>query len=89
MCVESIRAVMSANPQASGCDWVAVILNGSAITDPEDFLLHMRADEFESIQYVPPLEAGRLYGLRSSATGAIVVWMRGSGPYQNAARTPK
>lgn len=96
-CVESTRRTMSLSPNRPRCEWVSVIIDGVLVGDPAEctrvpqcFLVHFfrnfRAHEWESIEYLPPLQAGQRYGMISSGAGAIAVWTRGLGPYRSAAR---
>jgi hypothetical protein len=42
--------------------------------------------DYESIEYLTPVEAGHRYGMQASAKGAIVIWTRGRGPNASVAR---
>jgi hypothetical protein len=81
------------------CEWVAVIIDGSLAGDPAEcagarattcvvaqFFRSLRADEWESIEYLPPLAAGQRYGMVASGAGAVAVWTRGLGPHRSIAR---
>lgn len=103
LCVESTRAHMSMTrmPQgypggtrqsnlASRCNMVVVIVNDLPEPDP-DWLTSATLDNFESVEYYSPVEAGFRYGLEASARGALVFWTRGRGPHKtpNAWISPK
>lgn len=98
-CVESTRRTMSLSLNRPSCEWVAVIIDGVLVGDPSactgstrstcfiaQFFRNLRAHEWESIEYLPPLQAGQRYGMIASGAGAIAVWTRGLGPYRSAAR---
>jgi hypothetical protein len=36
---------------------------------------------WESVQYLTPVEAGSRFGLDASARGALLLWSRGRGPH--------
>jgi hypothetical protein len=52
-----------------------------------EFLYQLHAYDVESIQYLPPVEAGLEYGMQASAYGAIEIWTRGKGPHRSDERT--
>lgn len=91
LCVESTRAHMSItrNP-ANQCNMVTVIVNDLPEMSAE-WLSTATLDNFESVEYYSPAEAGFRYGLEASARGALVLWTRGRGPYKspNAWISPK
>lgn len=98
VCVESARAVtdMDLAPRVSTieesvnqCNWIALVIDGITIEDPELLMRTLNPRDFESIEYFSPGEAGSLLGLRASASGALVLWTRGRGPHVNPARIPR
>jgi len=66
---------------SSTCDWVALVMDGVVISDPEMTVRTLKLEMFESIEYLTPVEAGTLFGPRASATGALALWSRGRGPW--------
>jgi len=83
ICVESTRrlAAMSGRGGQS-CDMVAFIIDGIPIGTPTaSDLRSFHLDQFESIEYFTPVEAGTRFGLQASSVGAIVLWTRGRGPH--------
>lgn len=85
-CIESSRGMSAINAGRSVCDMVVIVLDEIMIQDVTGFLRTARLEQFESVQYLPPVEAGQLYGMEASATGAIVFWTRGRGPHTSADR---
>jgi hypothetical protein len=83
LCVETPRRVMSM--RATGCDWVAVIIDDVPLGNPAE-VANLQLSDIESLQYLTPVEAGHRYGLDAGASGAIVVWTRGRGPFRDPAR---
>ena len=76
-CVESTRRVMNATRAAIGaCDMVVVLVDGIAVGDAIRFLRSVRLSDYDVIEYLPPLQAGSLYGMEASANGALVLWTR-------------
>jgi hypothetical protein len=85
-CIESSRRITDMNSDG-GCNPVVVVLNGAPIMDPIEYLeRHVQVADLESMEYLPPAEAGMRYGLDASARGALILWTRGSGPYKSAER---
>jgi hypothetical protein len=85
-CIESSRGMPAINAGRRACDMVVIVLDDIIIQDVTGFLRSARLDQFESVQYLPPVEAGHHYGMEASATGAVVFWTRGRGPHQSADR---
>jgi hypothetical protein len=85
-CIESSRGMSGMNTGRSVCDMVVIVLDEMIIQDVSGFLRSARLEQFESVQYLPPVEAGQHYGMEASATGAIVFWTRGRGPHKSADR---
>lgn len=94
-CVESRRRYMSLRDiereMVSGrspCHMVVFILNGVPVRNGKEIITHFKASEYESVEYVPPIRAGQLYGMEAAANGAIVLWSRGFGPHRSDERNP-
>lgn len=86
-CIESSRG--GAGGPACG-RMVAIVINGidTGMT-PRDalrFVRGLRVADWESMEYLPPAEAGIRYGLNASARGALVLWGRGTGPHRSGRR---
>jgi hypothetical protein len=93
VCVESTRRYMTMRDfmtggLSDGCNMVVVVLDGTIIGDGSQLLAGMQVGHYESIEYVPPVQAGRQFGMEASAKGAIVLWTRGFGPHRSEARNP-
>lgn len=91
VCVESRRRYVSMRDIASGrdagCNMVVVVLDGVVVSNGSRLLGGMNVGAYESIEYLPPVQAGQLYGMDASANGAIVLWTRGFGPHRSEARS--
>jgi hypothetical protein len=96
VCVESARAVTDVDLTArwstieesvNECNWIALVIDGITIEDPELLMRTLNPRDFESVEYFSPGEAGSLFGLRASASGALVLWTRGRGPHVHPERT--
>jgi hypothetical protein len=91
-CVETTRCLPSFRLGARGggadkCDnMVAIVLDGVTIPDPLAFFQHQSLRDYESIEYVPAPEAGVLFGMEASTSGALVLWTRGRGPHRSSQR---
>lgn len=87
-CIESVRQIipMPGRGGGPGCQWVAVIVDGIQIGDPEREVRAMHLDQFESVEYFTPVEAGYRFGMDASSAGALVLWSRGRGPHVDPAR---
>jgi hypothetical protein len=93
VCVESTRRYMSMRDmmtggRSGGCVMVVVVLDGVVVGNGSQILSGMSIGHYESIEYLPPVQAGQLYGMEASARGAIVLWTRGFGPHRSEARNP-
>ncbi len=101
-CIESHRHVASfmsdftrlsasrTDPNKTDCQMVAIIIDGVE-TQMDDvaalrFVKGLHLYDYESIEYLSPVDAGTRYGLQASDRGALVLWTRGSGPHKNEAR---
>ena len=86
-CIESSRGMSSMGPsRRPACDMVIILVDEIMINDAAGFLRTARLEQFESMQYLPPVEAGQRFGLEASARGAIVFWSRGRGPHKSPER---
>jgi hypothetical protein len=84
-CIESTRRIMSMRG-SNACEMVVLVIDGIVIGNPLDFLYDLQVRDYESIEYVAPVEAGNLYGRDASAFGALVFWTRGYGPHTSGSR---
>jgi hypothetical protein len=74
------------NVDGAGC--AVAIVDGVMLGDGSvQFLYQLHAYEVESLQYLPPVEAGRKWGMQAGAYGAIEIWTRGKGPHRSDERT--
>ncbi len=64
-----------------GLHCAAVVIDGFRIIDGGADLLDLGPDDLESIEYIPPIRAGALYGTGIGNRGVVVVWTRGNGPF--------
>jgi len=86
LCVETNRRVQSLRGPGE-CANAQVIVDGVRIPDGGDFLLRTPATEIESIEFVTPVQAQILYGIGGqTASGVVVVYTRGKGPYASPLR---
>lgn len=86
MCVQSVRMSTGMSPGGE-CQMITVVLDGIPVMDGAATLSDLQLSSLESIEYFSPLEAGFRYGLQASATGALVLWTRGRGPYRSPERS--
>lgn len=63
-----------------GCREMVLYVDGVQVAMPSAYLERLRLDEVESVEYIPPVEAGPRYG-SNSAHGVLVVHTRGNGPH--------
>ena len=89
LCIESSRRMGSFNMRADVCDWVTIVIDGIEIEDPVKLLRGLSLHEVESLEFLPPAEAGQRYGMKASSTGALLIWSRGRGPHRGPARDRK
>jgi len=88
-CVESTRRLPTfAGAAPAGCTWVVFVIDGIAVDETMATTLIRTPGlaEYESLEYLTPLEAGTHYGMDASANGAVVIWTRGRGPHASAGR---
>jgi hypothetical protein len=88
ICIESNRRIMSMGGRGGGgdCAWVAIVIDGIPIGDEENMARSLNLQDFESVEFFTPVEAGNRFGLRASSTGALVLWTRGRGPHVSPER---
>jgi hypothetical protein len=85
ICVTTRRAISSMTTGASGC--AVVVIDGIPLgRDGPEFLYTLHVSDVESIQFLPPVEAGFRYGMEASANGALEIWTRGRGPHKSDKR---
>ncbi|HSJ08622.1 MAG TPA: carboxypeptidase-like regulatory domain-containing protein [Longimicrobiales bacterium] len=90
-CVETTRRTMtfSGGTGTGACENVALIMDGIYIGEASHNVTRsLRVSDFESIEFLSPLEAGQRWGFEASARGALVIWTRGNGPHRSEARKP-
>lgn len=101
-CIESARRVASMGGalesgatilggrgrEQTPCEWIAIVLDGVVIEDPETSLRGLNLTHFESVEYLPPADAGFRYGMEG-AMGVLVLWSRGRGPHVDEARNQR
>jgi hypothetical protein len=84
-CITSTRA----DPRY-GCQMVAIIVDGvnTGLSGKEamEYVEHLHLHDFESVEYLTPVDAGFRYGLAAGSSGALVLWTRGRGPHKSDAR---
>ena len=86
LCIETKRGMASFRG-VNGCAWPAIIIDDIEIRgDMQAIVRALSIADMESIEFVPPVEAGRRYGLNASPNGALVIWTRGQGPHRSSAR---
>lgn len=92
LCVESNRRIMSmggGGGSEGNCDWVALVIDGIPIGNEELTARSLNLQDFESVEFFTPVEAGNRFGLRASSTGALVLWTRGRGPHVSEERNKR
>ena len=89
-CIESRRRMGGFGGSGRACYNVAIIINGVHTgMDGQDalfFFQTLRIPDWESIQYLPPTEAGMEHGMLAGERGALVLWSRGMGPFKSQER---
>jgi hypothetical protein len=91
ICIEATRRMATFNGPRGGCAYPLLVMDG-VVLDPDaaqNTIRGLQVAELESIEFLPPVEAGQRYGLAASANGALVMWSRGRGPYRDSARNRK
>jgi hypothetical protein len=68
------------------CDMILVVVDGNEVPGGGDMLLGMTGTDLESVEYLPPIEAGARYGIQAAIQGALVLWTRGRGPHARRER---
>jgi Carboxypeptidase regulatory-like domain len=87
-CIESNRRFLrlSQDPADSPCPNVVWVMDDVPTDNDWSRLRSFDVVDFESVEYLPPVEAGSRYGMMASAYGAVVLWTRGRGPHVSSAR---
>jgi hypothetical protein len=88
VCVESTRRMGSLQPRADRCGEQMPFVVDGVMLDIESVRPILRSgniQDYESVEYLTPVEAGYRYGLGASS-GVIVLWSRGRGPHASEAR---
>ncbi len=94
-CIESRNRVPSfrdsdTRGRSGNCLMVAIVIDGTDTgldgVDALRFVQGLQVSDWESIEYLSPVDAGFRYGLRASDRGALVLWTRGRGPHRSEAR---
>jgi len=73
LCIEMSRSWRSGDPNS--CNMVYVLINDAPVANPHVFLLYMNPRDVRRIQFIPPIEAGLLYGTRGSS-GVLLIYTR-------------
>ena len=79
--------IQSLRDPPANCQWVVLVVDGIIVIDPETTVRSLNLQDYESIEYLSPVEAGYQYGLEASSVGAIVFWTRGRGPHVDSGRS--
>jgi hypothetical protein len=89
-CIESRRRSLSISEDPDACYNVAIVIDGvdtGMVGESALLFLHtLRVSDWESIEYLSPMEAGFRYGMLASSRGALVLWTRGRGPHRSPLR---
>lgn len=86
VCIESNRRIGSMRG-GGDCEWPAIVIDGVVLGgNPESTVRTLDLQNFESIEFYTPVEAGTRFGLEASAGGALVLWTRGRGPHVSEKR---
>jgi hypothetical protein len=89
-CIESRRRSTSIRDNPRSCYNVAIVIDGVATgMDGVEALLFfqsLRVSDWESMEYLSPVDAGTQYGMLAGSRGALVLWSRGMGPHRSPAR---
>lgn len=87
-CVESNRRflLLTQDPTDSPCQNVVWVMDDVPTDNDWSRLRSFDVVDFESVEYLPPVEAGNRYGMLASAFGAVILWTRGRGPHVSSAR---
>jgi hypothetical protein len=85
-CVMSNRRIMTMDNAGDACFPIPVYVDGLPVGDPIMYLGNLTVAQFESIEYLQPLEAGVRYGMEASAAGVILLSTRGRGDHVSVTR---
>jgi len=88
-CIETTRRTMDLRGGTGNgaCENVALIIDGINMGPADHRTVRgLRLSDYESIEFITPLEAGQRWGFEASARGALVLWSRNSGPHRSAER---
>lgn len=88
VCIQTNRRVQRI--QSGSCANVQVVINDQRVYEGVEMLHRMPASEIESMEFIPPAQAGARYGIGADvANGVLLVYTRGRGPYVSPLRTVK
>ncbi len=85
-CVEALLRFRSITGDERYCEPVVFVVDGVQIGSSDYLLRNMNLTDYESVEFLPPAEAGQRYGLEASSHGAVVLWTRGRGPHVDPER---
>ena len=74
LCIEGSRgATRMAPPRAASpyCDMVAVVIDGAVVANAGEYLYAIGLQDFTQIEYLSPVDAGFLYGMRAGLAGVL------------------
>jgi hypothetical protein len=80
-CIQSTRRFLDMRG-AGGC--VVLVIDGIVMAHGPILVRQTLSEplsNWESVQYLTPVEAGSRFGLDASARGALLLWSRGRGPH--------
>lgn len=89
-CIQSLRRSLGTVGRDDDC--VVLVIDGVVMADDPVLMRHTLREplsNWESVQYLTPVEAGSRYGIEASARGALLLWTRGRGPHVSPARNRK
>jgi hypothetical protein len=71
ICIQATRRAATFSAPAGRCAWPAIVLDGVLLSpsDVQNIVRGLQIAELESIEFLPPVEAGQRYGLAASANG--------------------
>lgn len=72
LCVEGTR---QRSPSDTGCAWVAVFVDGTRMSAPEEGLRFLSPDRIQRMEFIPPSVAGARWGT-GSQNGVLVITTR-------------
>jgi hypothetical protein len=90
-CVEARRRMraFSESGEDSRCSNVVWVMDDIPTDNDWRQLRTFNVVDFESAEFLPPVEAGQRYGMLASTYGAVVLWSRGRGPHVSEARSSR